>query len=93
MPSEQPGPDNPGAVRITVEQRRSGSPVMYGSDTVAVEEPLEIDIEWNAIAVVMRTSGNDRDLVRGFLLTEAIVLRPQEVVAVELSDEATPQLV
>ena len=87
MPSEQPAPDNTGAVRITVEQRRSGSAVMSGSDTVVVEEPLEIAIEGNVIAVVMRTPGNDRDLVRGFLLTEAIVLRPQEVVAVEFSDE------
>ena len=35
----------------------------------------------------MRTPGDDDDLVRGFLLTEGIVLRPEEVAAVELDDE------
>ena len=56
-------------------------------DAVAVEEPLEIRLEGVAIAVVMRTPGDDDDLVRGFLLTEGIVLRPDEVRAVELDDE------
>ena len=35
----------------------------------------------------MRTPGDDDDLVRGFLLTEGIVLRPEEVAAVELDGE------
>ena len=42
-------------------------------DVVAHEEPLGIRIPGVDIAVVMRTPGNDLDLVRGFLLTEGIV--------------------
>ena len=56
-------------------------------DAVAVEEPLEIRLDGVPLAVVMRTPGDDADLVRGFLLTEGIVLRPDEVRAVELDQD------
>lgn len=42
-------------------------------DYVVREEPLEIRIGGVPVAVVMRTPGDDEDLVRGFLLTERIV--------------------
>lgn len=57
-------------------------------DAVAVEEPLEIRLDGHALAVVMRTPGDDADLVRGFLLTEGVVLRPSEVHAVEFGEDA-----
>ncbi|MFO0658805.1 MAG: formate dehydrogenase accessory sulfurtransferase FdhD [Polyangiaceae bacterium] len=43
-----------------------------GDDLVSAEEPLEIRIGSMPVAVVMRTPGNDEELVRGFLITEAI---------------------
>ena len=42
-------------------------------DSLATEEPLEIQIHGVSIAVLMRTPGDDEDLVRGFLITERIV--------------------
>jgi FdhD protein len=42
-------------------------------DRVAAEEPLEIQLQGVGIAVVMRTPGDDLDLVRGFLVTEGVV--------------------
>ncbi len=48
-------------------------------DQVAVEEPLEIRLGGVPIAVVMRTPGADGDLIRGFVLTEGILLSPDEI--------------
>jgi FdhD protein len=54
---------------------------------VATEEPLEIRLEDEPIAVVMRTPGDDEDLVRGFLLSEAIIDRPDRVGVIEPVEE------
>ena len=43
------------------------------TDLVVQEEPLELRIEGNPTAVLMRTPGNDLDLCRGFLLTEGVI--------------------
>lgn len=43
------------------------------TDEVAVEEPLEIRIGQDPLAVTMRTPGNDEELAAGFLLSEAIL--------------------
>ncbi len=37
-------------------------------DEVAVEEPLEIRVDGDALAVTMRTPGHDDELAAGFLL-------------------------
>ncbi len=57
-------------------------------DTVAVEEPLEIRLGETALAVVMRTPGDDDDLVRGFFLTEGILVEPKEIREIERIDES-----
>ncbi len=43
------------------------------NDQVAVEEPLEIRVEGQTLAIVMRTPGEDRELAAGFLLTEGVI--------------------
>src|SRR4051794_3565190 len=48
-------------------------------DTLAAEEPLEIRIDGSALAVTMRTPGNDFELVAGFLFTEGVVSSPDQV--------------
>jgi FdhD protein len=44
-------------------------------DAVAVEEPLEIRIAGEPIAVTMRTPGHDEELALGFCLTEGLAPR------------------
>jgi FdhD protein len=52
------------------------------ADRLAVEEPLEIRIEGEAVAVTMRTPGDDEELALGFCLTEGLSPR-----AVRLPDD------
>jgi FdhD protein len=50
-----------------------GHPGPAELDLLAREEPLEIRVNQVALAVVMRTPGDDEELVRGFLLSERII--------------------
>lgn len=52
-------------------------------DVVVVEGPVEFRLGGVPIAVLMRSPGDDDALARGFVLSEAIVLRPDEFVALE----------
>ena len=47
-------------------------------DEVAVEEPMEIRVDGQALSVTMRTPGHDEELALGFLLGEGLIdgLRP-----------------
>jgi len=59
--------------------RFAGTGAAQDEDRVAREEPLEIQVNGASIAVVMRTPGDDLDLVAGFLVTERIVAREAEI--------------
>ncbi len=48
-----------------------------GEDAVAVEEPLEIRIDGEPLAVTMRTPGHDEELALGFLYTEGLINEPR----------------
>jgi FdhD protein len=47
-------------------------------DHVAVEEPLEIRVDGEPLAVTMRTPGHDEELAVGFLYTEGLIDGPRE---------------
>jgi FdhD protein len=47
-------------------------------DQVALEEPLEIRVDGAALAVTMRTPGNDEELALGFLYGEGLIDGPRE---------------
>lgn len=66
-------------------------------DTLAVEEPLEIavaigDAEPRAAFTTMRTPGQDRELAAGWLATERIIARLEDLDSIELvGDPQRPQ--
>ena len=49
-------------------------------DSLAAEEPLEIALNGNPLTVTMRTPGNDLELAAGFLLTEGIIERHEDII-------------
>jgi FdhD protein len=84
-----------GAKKITMSDETRQYPVLRwraatsqsAVDELAVEEPLEIRVNGQPIAVIMRTPGHDQELAAGFLLTEGIVQRGQHVELRAVLDE------
>lgn len=64
---------------LTIPIQRVGRGRGPDHDSVAVEEPLQIQIDSTDIAVAMRTPGHDAELAAGFLFTEGILQRPEDV--------------
>ncbi len=68
------------------------------TDSVAVEEPLEIRLGYStpdgraarSVSITMRTPGNDRELATGFLFTESIIRHARDIAAVELCGPPAP---
>ncbi len=68
------------------------------SDSVAVEEPLEIRLAYStpdgratrSISITMRTPGNDNELAAGFLFGESIVHKAGDISSIEPCGPAAP---
>ncbi len=60
------------------------------SETLAVEEPLEIRVDGRPITVTMRTPGSDFELAQGFLLTEGVIGERDDVVSVRYCRPSGP---
>lgn len=59
--------------------RWTGSDGIRTSDEVVIEEPLEIRLNGQSLAITMRTPGQDDALAAGFLLTEGIISAKTEI--------------
>ena len=59
-------------------------------ETLVVEEPLEIRVNGTPITVTMRTPGSDIELAQGFLLTEGVIARRDDVLTVRYCKGAGP---
>jgi FdhD protein len=63
-------------VRLTI-----GASPARERDTLAGEEPLELRIGGRSFAVTMRTPGADFDLAAGFLVSEGVITRTEQLAA------------
>lgn len=62
-------------------------------DSIADEEPFQITLDGVPIAVLMRTPNSDLDLVKGFLITEAIISDLSMISRVDLESKKNHALV
>jgi len=61
----------------------SGANTFRQTDEVAVEEPLEIQVDTRSICVTMRTPGDDAELAAGFLLTEGLIKSRRHILRIQ----------
>jgi FdhD protein len=52
------------------------------ADFLAAEEPLGIRIDGEALALTMRTPGDDIDLTAGFLVSEGVITSPEDITGI-----------
>jgi FdhD protein len=72
--------------RVTVRARTTRFDLDDGSararaDTLAVEEPLQLEVDGEQLTVTMRTPGDDVDLALGFLHAEGLLTAAEDVVS------------
>lgn len=73
--------------------RWNGTDFLQETDSLAVEEPMEIRVNDISLAVTMRTPGSDEALAAGFLVTEGIVRTREEIYDItRCADPANPTL-
>src|SRR5271154_2159770 len=75
------------SVDLTQVSEWTDGKVVRKDDYLAAEEPLEIRIGENPLSVTMRTPGHDLELAAGFLFTEGIVQRREQIVTLESSSD------
>ena len=78
MPREVTRAQDPATTRMVASVVRDGEP-----DELAVEEPLEIRVDGEALSVTMRTPGNDEELAIGFLIGEGLIRGPARAGLIE----------
>jgi FdhD protein len=75
-------PETPDDSARVARVRYAGGQGQPEQDSVAIEEPLEIQLGGAPLAVVMRTPGHDPELALGFLVTERVVASPAQIESV-----------
>jgi FdhD protein len=63
--------------------RVNGAASRRVEDVAAAEEPLDVRLHGTSFAIIMRTPGRDRELAAGFLFSERVIKRAEDIGAVE----------
>ena len=87
--------DNPGVIPVKVK-RISDSGSTIQSDSLAIEEPLEIRLGYmrdsnqlhRNLSITMRTPGQDTELATGFLFTEGVISSKNQIETIEYPYQA-----
>ncbi len=77
------------AVRTKVSRFDADGGVRMREDHLAAEEPLEIRLNGRPLVVTMRTPGHDIELAHGFLVSEGVIHRRDQVAVARYCAGAT----
>src|SRR5579875_75975 len=69
-------------MRVSVTHWQEGAR-QEREDHLTVEEPFEVRIGGQSLAVIMRTPGHDHELAMGFLFSEGVIQRAEDVLSIE----------
>ena len=81
MPAAEEQSADPRAAATRILRWKQGA-LEAVDDSLAREEPLEIRVKGESVAVTMRTPGHDEELALGFLLSEGVIAGPSDVLEV-----------
>lgn len=78
------------AVRARVHRFDATGEIKVGPDSLAGEEPLEVNLDGEQFSVTMRTPGNDVELVSGYLLSEGVITSMADIAEIDFSTGLAP---
>ena len=73
----------PRSLDLTQVSEWDDGKVVRKEDYLAAEEPLEIRVGEHPLSVTMRTPGHDLELSAGFLFTEGLITKREQIVSLE----------
>jgi FdhD protein len=76
-------PPKPPSIEVTQVTEWQDGQVCRAQDYLVAEEPLEIRIGRTPLSVTMRTPGHDLELTAGFLFTEGLIQRREQISSLE----------
>ncbi len=80
---------SPRSIDITQVVEWNNGQAQRVEDYLAGEEPLEMRAGSRRLGVTLRTPGNDRELVAGFLFSEGIISKREEILAIKTRSDST----
>ncbi len=91
-------PIDPESTRTFPVRQHTGGGARDENDHIAVEEPMEIRVGYGgdeersarSLSITMRTPGHDFELAAGFLFTERILTRREQIRSIEFCGPAAP---
>jgi FdhD protein len=79
------------SIELTQVTQWEDGKVARVEDYLAAEEPLEMRSGRYSLGVTLRTPGDDEELVAGFLFTEGIISRREDLVSLRMPSDKSPE--
>lgn len=83
-------PSSPRDIDVTLVHEWNDGRIRSVQDYLVGEEPLQIRVGKNPLSVTMRTPGHDVELATGFLFTEGLIQRHEQIVSIEHTADCKP---